>query len=67
MDTGLAFGQLYIGITGSNTIAQTTSNIVRWIFASFFPNVLIKRAMFAVKLRSSTFCVSALNTYLGSK
>jgi hypothetical protein len=67
IDTGLAFGQLYIGMAGTNSTVLLLSSIVRWIFAAMFPNVSIKRAMFAVKLRSSAFCVSTLNTYLGSK
>ena len=67
LDMGMAFVQIYLGLTGGSATSQVANTIVRWIFTAIFPNVLIKRAMYDIKLRSSSFCISTLNTYLGSK
>ena len=50
----------------SNSPFATLINVVRWILTGVFPNVLIKRGMFDLKISNSSFCLSSLNSLIYS-
>jgi hypothetical protein len=67
LDMILAFVILLIqtdsgGMNGSNLI-----NLIRAIFTILFPNVLVKRGMFDLKITKNSYCISSLNRIINSK
>ena len=69
VDVVCTFIQLIIINSNSNQ-ANGASNFfyaVRIILLLLFPNVVIKRGMYNVKIRSNSNCISSVNTVLASK
>ena len=70
MDMVWCFFQLFISINlEKSTFKSIIGHIleaIRWIFVILFPNVTIKRGLFDLKVRQSTFCIDTINNFLES-
>ena len=40
---------------------------LRYLMAFFFPNVTVKRALYDLKIRDNSYCITKINSYLNSK
>ena len=69
MDMVFTFLQLLIQSADTSTYSPGNGFVsaLRYIFALVFPNVTIKRAMFDLKIRSNSYCITTLNSILLSK
>jgi hypothetical protein len=52
--------------TKQGTKNQGTSIMigVRYLMALFFPNVTVKRALYDLKIRDNSYCITTINSYL---
>ena len=69
LDVIWIFVQLLI-INSNNNQANGASNFIyaiRVIFLLLFPNVITKRGLYDLKIRSNSYCISSANTVLASK
>jgi hypothetical protein len=63
----LAFVILLIQTDSGSTNGSKLINFTRVIFTILFPNVLVKRGMFDLKITKNSYCISSLNKIINSK
>ena len=53
--------------TSLNNKLNKVLGVIRWVFVLLFPSVTIKRGLFDLKIRDSSYCIKILNEFFKSK
>ena len=71
VDVVLSFAHLFIHINDKSIEFESPASLclysLRIVMAILFPNVLVKRELFDIKIRNSQYCLDSLNSIMKSK